>query len=84
MYWAQRFALLNHYKRPTPGNNIVNTTMYQLIYAGPLFYSLGSFCWANFLSELPSGKIPNIIAMILSIFILVIPFKQIAKIFVKI
>jgi hypothetical protein len=52
MYWAQRYSLYNRCKRPTPGDNVVNTTMFQLIYAGPLFYSLGSFCWSNFLGNL--------------------------------
>jgi polyferredoxin len=83
MYWAQRFALLNRCKRPTPGNNTVNTTMYQLIFAGPLLYSLGSFCWSNFMGDLPSGKIPNIAALVTSIFILVMPFQEISKQFVN-
>jgi polyferredoxin len=83
MYWSQRFALLNRCKRPTPGNNIVNTTMYQLIFAGPLLYSLGSFCWSNLMGDLPSGKIPNITAIVISIFIFVMPFKEISKQFIK-
>lgn len=75
MYWAQRFSLYNRCKRPTPGNNVVNTAMFQLIYAGPLFYTLGSLCWSNFLGNLTSGQTPNIASLILSGIILIIPYR---------
>jgi hypothetical protein len=52
MYFAQRYSIYNRCKRPTPGNSIVNSTMYQLIYIGPLLYSIGSLCWSNFMSNM--------------------------------
>lgn len=79
MYWAQKYCLYNRFKRPIPGNNTINTAMYQLIYLGPMSYTLGSFCWSNFLDNTPSGQLPNIVAAIISIVIFILPYKKIIK-----
>lgn len=79
MYWAQKYSLFNRCKRPTPGNNTINTTMYQLIYLGPAFYTIGSFCWSNFFQSNWIGIAPNLAAAILSGIIFLLPYKSIVK-----
>lgn len=49
MYWTQKNSLFNRMRRPIPGTDAVNLTMFQLIICGGLFYSLGSLTWSNFL-----------------------------------
>jgi hypothetical protein len=46
-YWIQKVVLYKICKRPIPGNNVINTAMYQLIFLGPLLYTIGSICWSN-------------------------------------
>lgn len=75
--------MYNRYKRPTPGNNSINTVMYQLIYLGPMSYTLGSFCWSNFFGDIGGGRLPNIVALIISAVILILPFKKFAKLIVN-
>lgn len=48
MFFAQKYSLFNRSRRPVPGNNFINTAMYQLIFLGPAFFTIGSFCWSNF------------------------------------
>lgn len=82
MYWSQKYSLFNRCKRPTPGNNHINTTMYQLIYLGPIFYTLGSFCWSNFFKKDFIGIAPNLVAAVVSVIILLIPYKKLVEIFI--
>lgn len=79
MYWAQKYSILNRCKRPAPGLNSINTTMYQMIYLGPAFYSIGSFCWSHFFKHNFIGIAPNLTAVILSGIIFLIPYKKIMK-----
>ncbi len=51
MFWSQKWALFNRMRRPVPGNDLINTAMGQLIFLGPLAYSLGSLTWSNFFPE---------------------------------
>ena len=74
MFFAQKYCLYNRCKRPIPGNHTINTTMYQLIYLGPIVYTLGSFCWSNFLDRSTSGQLPNIVAAIISGVIFLLPY----------
>ena len=46
MYWAQKYSIFSRCSRPVPGTNLVNSAMFQLIYLGPLFYTLGSISWS--------------------------------------
>lgn len=46
-YWVQKYCLFHRCKRPVPGNRILYDTMVQFIYAGGLFYSLGSLSFIN-------------------------------------
>lgn len=48
MYWAQKYAIFNRMKRPVPGTDTINVAMFQLIYLGGVFYSLGALTWSNF------------------------------------
>lgn len=79
MFWAQKYSLLNRTKRPFPGNDFVNTAMYQMIYLGPLFFSLGNLTWSNLLAKgFPeSALIPNIISTAVSVLILFLPYKAV-------
>jgi hypothetical protein len=76
MYWSQKYSLFNRCKRPAPGTTYINTTMYQLIYLGPVFYVLGSFCWSNFFVVDFIGMVPNIVALVLAIIIFIIPYSK--------
>lgn len=48
MYWVEKYCLFNRERRPVPGTDFVNKTVYQLVFLGPLMYSLGSLTWSNF------------------------------------
>lgn len=74
MYWTQKYSLFNRCKRPAPGDTTINTAMYSLIYLGPLFYSLGSFCWSHFFEKGFIGLAPNLTASILSFIIYLLPY----------
>lgn len=74
MFFAQKYCLYNQSKRPIPGNHTINTTMYQLIYLGPIFYTLGSFCGLSFLDRSTSDQFPNIVAAIISCAIFLLPY----------
>ena len=79
MYWAQKYSMLNRMRRPFPGNDLVNTAMYQIIYFGPLVFSLGNLTWSNLVPDgVPdSALIPNIISLALSAVIIFLPYKSI-------
>jgi hypothetical protein len=79
MYWAQKYSLLNRCKRPAPGNNTINNVMYQLIYIGPAFYTLGSLCWSHFFKQSFIGIAPNLTAAIISVIIMLIPYRKLVK-----
>lgn len=79
MFWVQKYSLFNRCRRPTPGNNSVNTGMYQLIFMGPMMYSIGSICWSETLNKEQSGTVPNIVAIIISGVILLLPYKLVLK-----
>lgn len=51
MYWIQKYTLLYRTRRPFPGNDLINTTMYKLICFGPLVFSLGNLTWSNLLPD---------------------------------
>lgn len=80
-FWTLKYHLFNRCKRPTPGYTSINTAMYQLIFLGPMFYTLGSFCWSHFFQD--EDKIaptPNIVALIISAVIFVLPYKKVIKV----
>lgn len=81
MYWTQKNSLLNRMRRPIPGTDIVNLSMFQLIICGGLFYCLGSLTWSNFLPEgVPKDAIvPNLIALGVSLLMVIMPYNQILK-----
>lgn len=49
LYFAQKFSLYRISKRPTPGNNEINTVLYIFIFLGPLLFAIGSYCWTDLL-----------------------------------
>jgi hypothetical protein len=79
MYWAQKYSLFKRCRRPVPGKNIINNAMYQLIYLGPVFYTVGSFCWSHFFKDDWIGYAPNLTAGILSVIIFMLPYRRIVK-----
>lgn len=81
MYWAQKYSLFNRARRPIPGGDFIHLALYQLIYMGPLAYSLGSLTWSNFFPDgtPKSALLPNLVALGVSVFILLIPANIMAK-----
>lgn len=79
MYWAQKYVLFNRMRRPIPGNDLINTALNQLIFLGPIVYSLGSLTWANFFPEgTPKyALLPNLIAIGISAFMWIFPLQLI-------
>jgi hypothetical protein len=79
MYWAQKHSLFNKMKRPIPGTNLINITMFQLIIFGSIIYSLGSLTWSNFMQGgIPkTALLPNLIALGVSIAIFLLPYRAI-------
>lgn len=79
MYWVQKYCLFNRYKRPVPGTDFINKAVYQIIYMGPLIYSLGSLTWSNFSPNgiPPEALIPNLVSVGFSVILLVVPFQSI-------
>lgn len=79
-YWAYKVMLFYYCKRPRPCHSELNQIMYQLIFAGPLFYSVGSFLFTDYLSEKPgANRAASIISIILSITILIVPYSFLRK-----
>lgn len=81
MYWTQKNSLFNRMRRPIPGTDIVNLSMFQLIICGGVLYCLGSLTWSNFLPEgIPKDAlIPNLIALGVSILMVIMPYNQILR-----
>lgn len=79
MYWTQKWSLFNRMRRPIPGNDLINTALGQLIFLGPIVYSLGSLTWSNFFPEgTPKYAIvPNLIALGISVFMFIFPLSLI-------
>lgn len=77
MFWAQKYCLFNRYKRPVPGTDFVNQIVYQIIYFGPLVYTLGSLTWASFRGTYDYSVFPNLISLLVSIIFLIVPFPTI-------
>lgn len=77
MFWANKYSLYYRCQRPTPGGSVLNTTMYQIIFFGPMALSLGNYCWSSFIGNIDSGHVPKFVAIILSGVILLIPYKLI-------
>lgn len=66
-------------KRPVPGTDLVNVTMFQIILFGGIAYSLGSLTWSNFM---PGGipreaLLPNLIACGVSVVMILMPYNAI-------
>lgn len=64
-------------KRPIPGTNLVNVTMFQLIIFGGVMYALGSLTWSNFM---PTGipkyaLLPNLIALGVGLLTFLWPYR---------
>lgn len=79
MFWSQKWALFNRMRRPIPGNDMINSALGQIIFMGPIVYSLGSLTWSNFFPEgTPKYAIvPNLIALGVSIFMFIFPLNYI-------
>lgn len=79
MYWVQKYCMFYRYKRPVPGTDFVNRAVYQIIFLGPLVYSLGSLTWSNFDPQgIPKeALLPNLIAAIFSALLVFIPMNTI-------
>jgi hypothetical protein len=80
-YWAQKYTLFNRMYRPVPGTDLINIAMSQLILLGGVMYAIGSLCWTNFFpGAIPSSAlIPNIIAVVIGVVLLLFPFTAINK-----
>lgn len=78
MYWTQKNSLFNRMRRPIPGTDMVNLSMFQLIICGGVFYCLGSLTWSNFLpGGIPAqALVPNLIALGVSLLALFMPYNQ--------
>ena len=79
MYWSQKYSVFNRMRRPVPGTDLINVAMFQLIYLGGIFYSLGALTWSNFFENgFPKeALIPNLIALGFSILIALLPYRAI-------
>jgi hypothetical protein len=77
MYWSEKYCLFNRYKRPVPGSDFVNKSVYQLIFLGPLIYSFGSLTWANFDPNgiPPEAIVPNLLAVLFSVLVIILPMN---------
>lgn len=83
MFWAQKYSLFYRCRRPIPGNKTVNTTMYTLIYLGPLFFGIGSFCWSHFFETSFIGIAPNLTTCIIAAIIFILPYKGFVNLVIK-
>lgn len=79
MFWAQKNAIYGRYKRPVPGTTTINNTMYQFIYLGGIFFSLGSLSWASFFPQGAHnrGFIPNMVCLGISVIMFLLPYDVI-------
>ena len=76
MHWAQKHSVYARCKRPVPGGTTINNTMYQLIYLGGFFYTLGSLSWSSFFPQgmVNRGLVPNIVCLCLSLILFLFPY----------
>ena len=81
--YSQRVCLYRLRKRPTPGESRINEVMYHFIFVGPLFYSIGSLCFTNLYGSFKHGIIPNSLSIIISIFVLLAPYEEIIRFFIR-
>ena len=81
MFWAQKYSLYNRCRRPVPGNKAINTTMYTLIYLGPAFFGIGSFCWSHFFEHEFIGIAPNLTTCIIAFIIFILPYRALVNLF---
>lgn len=86
MFWAQKYSIFQRCRRPVPGTTTVNSAMYVLIYLAPMFFCLGNFAWAAFFDNNSDHEnnngfyntlIPNVIGLVLSFIIFILPFELI-------
>lgn len=79
MYWAQKYSMFNRMRRPVPGTDVIHVAMFQLIYLGGIFYSLGSLTWSNFFPDgFPEeALVPNLIALGISVVMALLPYRAI-------
>ena len=77
MYWAQKYSLFHRCRRPVPGNETINTIMFQFIYIGPLVYSTGNLIWLQIFPDVLSSPIytPMLLSFIFSVVILFLPYS---------
>lgn len=82
-FWVQKYCLFHRSKRPVPGTRILYDRMVQFVYAGGLFYSVGSLCFVNLIPEnLFENKInqalfANLVALGVSVLIMLVPFSAV-------
>jgi hypothetical protein len=80
-YWVQIYCLFDQCKRPVPGTKVLFNLMVQFLYAGGIFYSLGSLTFINFIPQtILSTKnefalIANILSIIIAGISLFIPYS---------
>lgn len=55
MLYAQKFQIYRLCKRPTPGNNEINTALYHFIFAGPLLFAVGNILFTDLLDTDPNN-----------------------------
>lgn len=79
MYWAQKYSMFNRMQRPVPGTDLINVSMWQIIFFGGIFYSFGSLLWSNIEEDgIPKDAlIPNLIAMAFGIVMFLLPYRAI-------
>lgn len=79
MYWVEKYCMFYRYKRPVPGTDFINKTVYQLIFLGPLVYALGSLTWSNFdpVGIPKEAIVPNVLAAIFASLLLLLPINPI-------
>lgn len=90
MHWAQKYSLFKRCQRTVPGSQTLNTAMSQLIYSGPLLYTIGNLAWSYFLlpptpttSAFQVIFLPNILCVGLSIGVMLIPYETIFRRIIK-
>jgi hypothetical protein len=80
MYWAEKYALFNRCQRPVTGPDVITSTMYQLIFFGPLCFSLGNLTWCYFLPDesFRGSIIQNFICLGLSFIMFIFPYDLVS------
>lgn len=78
MYWTEKYALLSRCQRPVPGPDVITSTMYQLIFFGPLCFALGNLTWSWFLPDesFRGSILQNLISAGLSLVMFIFPYDM--------